>query len=429
MNNMNSNHNITEVSSARTGDKYYKINHSSGLTIYVYPKEGYNSTYAIFGTKYGSINNAFSLDGGEKQTVPNGIAHYLEHKLFESEDGDAFLKYAKTGANANAYTSFDKTCYLFSCTENFEESLEILLDFVQSPYFTPETVEKEQGIIGQEIKMYDDSPDWRVMFNLLGALYHNHPVKIDIAGTVESIAQITADKLYDCYNTFYNLNNMTLCVSGNATVEQVLKIADKMLKPCEKHTITNYFENEPYEIVEPYVEQKFPVSVELFNLGFKEKADHMPISAKVMAQTDILLFLLASSTSELYRKLMDNNLINSTFSYEFFEGPGFCSIIFSGESRSPKEAAEMIKKYIKQIKKTGIEHQEFEIAKRAVYGDVIASLNSVESIGNSIINYDFTNSELFDYIEQVSATTFEDVQNRLMQMLDVNNCALSVVKA
>ncbi|MBR1731449.1 MAG: insulinase family protein, partial [Ruminococcus sp.] len=190
---------ITEVKSALLGDKYYKIDHESGLTIYLYPKKDYNSKYAIFGTRYGSVNNAFSLDGGEVKKVPDGIAHYLEHKMFECEDGDAFLKYAKTGANANAYTSFDKTCYLFSCADNFDESLEILLDFVQRPYFTEETVAKEQGIIGQEIRMYDDSAEWRVMFNMLEKMYHTHPVQLDIAGTVESIAEITPELLYDCY--------------------------------------------------------------------------------------------------------------------------------------------------------------------------------------------------------------------------------------
>ena len=172
---------MNEVKSERTGDSYFQVKHPAGLRIFVYPKKGYNATYAIFATKYGSINTKFAINGKEF-TVPDGIAHYLEHKLFESEDGDAFARYAKTGASANAYTSFDMTGYLFSGTEQFKESLTILLDFVQSPYFTKQTVQKEQGIIGQEIRMYDDDPGWRVMFNLLGALYHNHPVKIDIAG-------------------------------------------------------------------------------------------------------------------------------------------------------------------------------------------------------------------------------------------------------
>ena len=187
---------IREVKSDRVGDRYYEVKHPSGLRIFVYPKEQNNSTYAVFGTRYGSVDTTFKRsDEAEACTVPAGIAHYLEHKLFESEDGDAFARYAKTGANANAYTSFDVTCYLFSCTENVYESLEILLDFVQSPYFTEQTVQKEQGIIGQEIRMYDDDPQWRVMFNLLEALYHKHPVKVDIAGTVESIAQITPELL------------------------------------------------------------------------------------------------------------------------------------------------------------------------------------------------------------------------------------------
>lgn len=419
--------NISEIKSERAGDSYYKIDHPSGLTVYVYPKEGYNSAYAIIGTKYGSVNTCFSLDGGEKITVPDGIAHYLEHKLFESEDGDAFARYAKTGASANAYTSFEKTCYLFSCTDKFDESFEILLDFVQSPYFTAETVAKEQGIIGQEIKMYDDSPDWRVMFNMLEKMYHHHPVKIDIAGTVESIAEITAEKLYKCYNTFYNLNNMALCVAGNVTVEQVLKTCDRMLKPCEKHTIENFFEDEPYEIVEPYVEQNFPVSVPLFNLGFKERAQK-PLNETKLAHTDILLELLASSTSELYQKLMDDELINTSFTFELFEGPGYCSVIFGGESRAPKQAAEQIKQYIAEVKKNGLDKAEFESARKSVYGDVISSLNSVGSIANTVTSYHFNGNELFTYIDAVANATFEDVQNRLSEMLDVNNCTLSVVK-
>ena len=418
--------NISEIKSERAHDSYFKLKHSSGLTIYVYPKEGYRSAYAIIGTNYGSVNICFSVDGGEKITVPDGIAHYLEHKLFESEEGDAFSRYAKTGASANAYTSFEKTCYLFSCTDKFEESFEILLDFVQDPYFTPETVAKEQGIIGQEIKMYDDSPDWRVMFNMLENMYHNHPVKIDIAGTVESIAQITAEKLYDCYNAFYNLNNMALCVAGNVTVDQVLAVCDRMLKPCEAHKITNFFEDEPREIVNPYVEQSFPVMVPIFNLGFKEAPD--TLDEKKLAYTDILLSMLASPTSALYRRLMDENLINNSFSYELFEGPGYCSVIFGGESRAPKQAAEMIKQYIKAVKSDGLGKEDFEIAKKSVYGDIISSLNNVSSIANTIEAYHFNGNELFAYIDAIADAEFEDVTKRLNEMLDVNNCTLSVVK-
>ena len=204
-----------KFTSAQLNEKYTLATLDNGLKVYVFEKENFNTAYALFGTQYGSIDTEFSLNGGETVKVPEGIAHFLEHKLFESEDGDAFTKYAKTGAYANAYTSFDRTCYLFNCSNMFEENLDILLDFVQNPYFTQQTVDKEQGIIGQEIRMYDDSPVWCVFFNLLDALYFNHPVKIDIAGTVESIAKIDAPLLYKCYNTFYNRENMFICIAVN----------------------------------------------------------------------------------------------------------------------------------------------------------------------------------------------------------------------
>ncbi|MCI6651810.1 MAG: insulinase family protein [Ruminococcus sp.] len=418
---------IKEVKSPLVGDKYFKVKHKSGLNIYVYEKPGYNTTYAIFGTKYGSINTCFSANNGEKITVPDGIAHYLEHKLFESEDGDAFTKYAKTGANANAFTSFDKTCYLFSASQNFKESLEILLDFVQSPYFTDETVAKEQGIIGQEIKMYDDSPDWKVMFNLFECLYHNHPVKIDIAGTVESIAKITPQKLYDCYNTFYNLNNMALCVCGNAKLQEVLEVCDRMLKPCEDVKITNYFEDEPYEIVKDFAEQNLPVAVPMFNIGFKNKGDKISTS-KDMASLDVLLAMLFSSTSKIYRELQEKELINQTFNYEIFEGEGYSSVLLGGESRNPEQVYYSVKEYIKDLKENGLSKEDFLISKKAVYGDAVSSLNSVSAIANNLMDSHFNNREMFSYVECIYNLEFEDIEKKFDEVLDYNNSALSVVR-
>lgn len=414
------------IESSRVNEKYYEINHKSGLKIFVYPKEGYSSSYAIFGTKYGSINNAFSLDGGEVIKVPDGIAHYLEHKLFESEDLDAFARYAKTGANANAYTSFDKTCYLFSCTENFDESLEILLDFVQSPYFTKETVEKEQGIIGQEIKMYDDSPNWVVMFNMLDKMYKHHPVKIDIAGTVESIAKITPEYLYQCYNTFYNLNNMVLCCSGNVTVDGVLSVADRMLKCSEKHEISNFFEPEDTDVLDHFVEKKMMVAMPIFCYGFKEDFSRRR-TTKEVACIDILLSLLASSNSKLYRKLIDEGLINASFGYEFFEGDGFSSVMFSGESRDAKKVARIINDYIRQVKKSGLDKEDFEITKKSLYGESVSSLNSVDTISNILTDLYFSNRELFEYIDSLATITYSDVNDMLKNMLDENKSVLSVV--
>ena len=417
---------IKEIYSERTGDKYYRINHKSGLTIFLYPKKDYNSKYAIFGTRYGSVNNAFSLDGGEVKKVPDGIAHYLEHKMFECDDGDAFLKYAETGANANAFTSFDKTCYLFTCTDKFEESLRILLDFVQRPYFTEETVQKEQGIIGQEIRMYDDSPEWCVMFNMLSGMYRNHPVQIDIAGTVESIAEITPEYLYDCYYTFYNLNNMVLSVAGDLKPEDVLKIADEMLKPCEKHEIKSCFEDEPYEIEKAYIEQEFPVSMPLFNLGFKEKAHQ--IDAGELVENEIIVSLISSAASALYKKLDDSKLINQSFDCEYFYGQGYNAFMFSGESRNPVQAAEMIKDYINELRKNGIAEEDFEIAKREVYGDMISSLNSVVNIGNLMVDLYFDKIDFADYVEKIAECTLESVNERLKKVLDTDNATLSVIR-
>lgn len=421
---------ITERKSSRTGDRYFEVKHSSGLQIFIYPKEKNNSTYAVFGTKYGSIDNCFQATGdAEPQCVPNGIAHYLEHKLFESEDGDAFARYAKTGACANAYTSFDMTCYLFSCTANVYESLEILLDFVQSPYFTEQTVQKEQGIIGQEIRMYDDTPQWRVMFNLLEAMYHTHPVKIDIAGTTESIAKITPELLYRCYRTFYNLNNMALCVAGNVDPKRVLALCDKMLKPSVSASVKRIFEPEPESVVRPKVEQELSVAVPIFDLGFKESVAGGRADVSQLAATDILLEALASPATPLYRSLLDDGLINeASFGHEYFEGPGFASVIFSGESKDPDAVAERIRSEVKRFRREGIGREEFRRAKNSVYGRNIMALNDVGVIANTMISLAFANRELFSYIDAVAQTDLDAVLARLDTQLKMETSALSVVK-
>lgn len=418
---------MEKITNERVHDSYYSVKHPSGLRIFVYPKEGSNSTYAIFGTRYGSVDTSFRRsDEKEACTVPEGIAHFLEHKLFESEDGDAFTRFAKTGASANAYTSFDKTCYLFSSTENVYESLEILLDFVQSPYFTEQTVQKEQGIIGQEIRMYDDDPQWRVMFNLLKALYHHHPVKIDIAGTVESIAEITPDYLYGCYNTFYNLNNMALCVAGNIDPERVLELCDKMLKSSKPVEVERIFEEEPAEVVKNRVEQKLSVTLPLFQFGFKEAAGHRNV--KELAQMEVLLELLASDASPLYRRLLDANLINTaSFGSEYFEGPGYAAVIFSGESKDPDAVAKEICSEVEHLRKEGISQEAFARARKALYGRNVAALNSAEAIANAMITLTFDERELFSYIDALATVELQDVQDMLEKQLLTKNSALSVI--
>ena len=419
----------TEIVHRRTGERCVRIDHPSGLTIFVSPKPGYRSSYAVFAARYGSIDTVFRADGEDQDTaVPAGIAHYLEHKLFESEDGDAFARYAKTGASANAYTSFDRTAYLFSCTDRLEESLEILLDFVQSPYFTEETVRKEQGIIGQEIRMCEDSPSRRVLFNLLRALYHRHPVRVDIAGTVESIAEITPELLYRCYHAFYNLRNMTLAVAGNVTPEQVLAVADKTLRAAPDRTIRRTPVAEPREAKEPRVEERMPVSAPLFYLGFKEEADGVnPRPPEELAAAEVLLELLAGQASPLYARLLEWGLINDSFGTEYFAGPGYGVYLFAGESSDPDAVAKAIHDEIARLRREGVPSDEFGAARNALYGRLIASLNDVESCADMLISDAFDRREPYSLIDAAAALTPEAVTRALSRSLFPEQAALSVV--
>lgn len=411
-------------------ERLYEIDHSSGLKIFVMPKANYKSTYAVFGTKYGSIDTCFKRSDQKEYTrVPEGIAHFLEHKLFESEELDAFTRYAETGASANAFTSFDKTCYLFQCSDRFADSLKILLDFVTHPYFTKETVEKEQGIIGQEITMYYDVPGWMSTFNLLRCLYKNHPVRIDIAGTVESISQITDKLLYDCYHTFYNLNNMALAVVGNVTPEEVIKVCDEMLKKSEDVTIERVFDEEPRDIVKSYEEYCLAVSMPVFSFGYKEACKTPQRTVQETVEMEILLEILAGETSNLYSALFEKGLINSTFSKEYFTGNGYEAVIFEGESTDAKTVAQAIKEEVARLRKEGISDQAFESARRSLYGREIMSYNVTDDVANAVIGCYFAGYSIFDPLEVYKNVKKEDVEKLLSEKLDEKYSALSVVRS
>lgn len=392
---------VQTIHSDRIGDSYYKIQHASGLTVFVYPKEENHSAFASFAANFGSINTAFQIEGEEGVSrVPDGIAHYLEHKLFESEEGDAFLKFSKTGASANAYTSFDSTCYIVSSSENLYESLKILLSFVQDPFFTKENVAKEQGIIGQEIQMYEDDPQWKVMFNLLRNMYHTHPVRNDIAGTLESIAEITPEDLYLCYNTFYTPSSMVLAIAGKIDVDTVIGLCDRLLKNRQEKHVRRIFENEPETVLSHRVEQKLPVAIPLFQFGFKRTPGEKPASVEKIAATEILLEIMAADSSPLFRRLLDAELINETsFDTEYFEGPGYDAVFFSGESRNPDAVAQEILKEAESLRKRGISEIDFLRAKKSVYGRNVSALNSTDSIANSLASMHFSGRELFSYLE------------------------------
>ena len=418
------------ITSPRIGEGYQKISHPSGLTILLYPMPGFVSAYALFATNYGSVDETFKTQSdSDFVTVPAGIAHFLEHKLFENEEGDAFVRYAKTGASANAYTSFDKTAYLFSCTAHFEESLDILLDFVSRPYFSPQTVEKEQGIIGQEIKMFEDSPDWRVLFNLLGALYHHNPVRIDIAGTVDSIAKIDADLLYRCYNTFYNLHNMTLAVAGNFDPDVVLKAADRHLKAAPPVEILRQNPPEPWEIKESFVTQNLPVAQPLFLVGFKGvpgKDERENLWGKIA--DEVLIDIVAGDSSPLYRKLFDDGLINQSFEGEGMANRDYSLVFYAGESRDPEKVREALVDEIKRLGQEGIPPEVFARVKKAVYGRYMGMYGRPDAIGGLLIAAQFAGCDAYEPLEMLAGLTLEQITNRLATSLDPSRCALSVVR-
>ncbi|MEQ2398329.1 EF-P 5-aminopentanol modification-associated protein YfmH [Merdimmobilis hominis] len=417
------------IKSQRLGEEFLRIKHKSGLTLLLCPMKGYSSAYALFGTEYGSVESSFIDKDGALIQIPAGTAHFLEHKMFESEEGDAFALYAKTGASANAYTSFDKTAYLFSCSDNFKESLSILMHLVTEPYFTPQTVEKEQGIIGQEIKMYDDSPEWRVMFNLMEALFEKHPLKIDIAGTVDTIAQITADTLYTCYNAFYNLNNMALAIAGNFEVQDVLDLADEILKPAEPMTAQRILVDEPAQVVKHRVEQQLPVATPLFQIGFKAVPKSKEENLINQVYDEILLDTIAGEHTALYRSMYDEGIINSTFVGEVMAGRDFAVTLFEGESRDPDKVYEALCGEIRRMQREGIDRDAFERSRRAIYGRYLGMYARVDSVASLMLTTQFGGADMYTVLEAAAGATYEMLTARLLEAFDPERSALSVVTA
>lgn len=424
--------NIITKENKMLNEKYFFFKHKSGLDVYVIPKK-MTTSYAIFATQYGAIDNKFKQSTDKEfTTVPDGIAHFLEHKLFECEGGiDAFELFAKTGASANAYTSNTMTAYIFSCAENFYDSLEILLDFVTHPYFTEQTVQKEQGIIGQEIRMYDDNPGARLHKGLMKALYEKNKIRIDVAGTTESIAEINADVLYKCYNTFYNLNNMALCVCGDINVNDVEKVCDKILKESDKFDVVRdpEDENEPNTVYQKRVSCELDVNKPIFAIGIKDtniSKDPKERTKKAYAM-EILNEILFSQSSKFYNDLYNENLISQDFS-SGAEHTKFCSFnAISAESQDPETVYNRFVEYIEEMKKSGINHEEFELSKRTVYASHIKSFDSVENIGDNFIYNLFDGADLLDAADIINSISFEYVEDLLRQMYKEEMYAMSIV--
>jgi predicted Zn-dependent peptidase len=388
----------------------------NGLKVYILPKKGFNKTFCTFTTNYGSIDNMFvPLNGSEYKKVPDGIAHFLEHKLFEKKDRDVFQEFSKNGASANAFTSFTRTAYLFSSTQNVENNLETLIDFVQDPYFSEKTVEKEKGIIGQEITMYDDNPDWRLYFGLIENMYANHPVKIDIAGTVESISHITKDLLYECYDTFYHPSNMLLFIVGPVNPKEYMEsIKENQQKKdyTKKSEIKRKFEEEPQEVHKK--KQVLAMNVQTSKCLVGIKAVDTEQQGAEMLKNELcintLLDMIFSNSSENYQHLFSDGLIDDTFSYDYTQEKGFGFAMIGGDTSKPDELADRIQKILLEAKSTAIQKETLERTKKKRIGTFLRAVNSPEYIANQFTRYSFNEMNLFDVVSTIEQITVEDIQ-------------------
>ncbi len=420
--------NITVKENARVGEKYYYTKHRSGLDIYLIPKK-MSSAYALFCTRYGAVDNCFRLDGDAEFTrVPDGIAHYLEHKMFENEDGvDTFTRFAEYGASANAFTSTDVTAYLFKCTENFPQNLEILLDYVTHPYFTKENVEKEQGIIAQEIRGREDWPEIVQYKKLLTAMYKDSQAKIPVAGTVESIREITAETLYKCYEVFYNLSNMFLCVSGDVTMEEILAAADKILPLQEEKLIVRHYNEESKEIAEKYVEASFEVAKPMFLVGLKDvaKCETKREDAKRALAMDLITETLFGYSSEFAVEVYESGLIDE-LDAGYHRGNTGAHFTFGGESDDVDAAYKKFVSYMEEVKQNGLECEAFERARRMRYAAYVRSFESTdiaETLAMSLIK----NNDWFDTGDILAEITLEYANALVRELFEEEYYVLSVI--
>ena len=360
------------IENSKVKEKVYIEKLDNGLTVMIIPKPGVQKKYMIWGTNYGSNDNEFIVPGEEeKTTVPNGVAHFLEHKMFEQENGTNSLDVLTAlGVDANAYTTNDHTAYLFECTDNFYEAMDELMDYVQHPYFTDENVEKEKGIIGQEIMMYDDYPEWRVYLNAMEAMYHNNPIKIDIVGTIETISKIDKEILYKCYETFYNPSNMAMVICGDFEPEKLIEeVKKRLIDKKSNGKIERIFQEEPEEIVKEKIEQKLEVSQPLYTIGIKDKMDNIENSNKTdivkkHIAIEILLNIIMGRSSKLYKELYNEGLIYSGASLDYEFSKTYAHILIAGQSTEPEKLYNKFKARVKELIENGIDENDFERNKK-----------------------------------------------------------------
>lgn len=419
------------IENSRVKEKLYIEKLENGLTIMIIPKKKIQKKYIIWGTNYGSNDSTFIVPGENDVTeVPKGVAHFLEHKMFEQQNGRNSLDVLTAlGVNANAYTTNNHTAYLYECTDNFYEALNEFMDYVQNPYFTDENVEKEKGIIGQEIMMYDDYPDWKVYLNALECMYHKNPVKLDITGTIETISHIDKDILYKCYNTFYNPSNMAMVVCGDFEPKELLEeIKKRLVENKSKGEIKRIYDDEPREIVKAKVEQNMEVSRPLYTIGIKDFPAEEKERVKKHIAIEILLNIIIGSSSELYKNLYDIGNCYSAPGFEYEFEKNYAHVLISGQSNNPEELYEMFKKQIDKFVQNGINETDFKRTKKMIYGEYIKEYNDVTDIAKMFLADYFKGINSFEYLEEINTINIEYLNQVLKNVFNDKKMILSVVK-
>ena len=419
------------IENLKVKEKLYVEKLENGLTVMIIPKKGIQKKYVIWGTNYGSNDSKFVVPGEQQETeVPKGVAHFLEHKMFEQESGvNSLDTLTALGVEANAYTTNDHTAYLFECTENFYPALDELMDYVQHPYFTEENVEKEKGIIGQEIMMYDDYPEWKVYLNALEAMYHEHPVKLDITGTIETISHIDKEILYKCYNTFYNPSNMAMVVCGDFEPEQLLEeIKQRLIDKKANGEIKRIYPEEKENIVQEKIEQTMDVSEPLFTIGIKDKLANEKERVKKHIAIEILLNMIFGKSSKLYKELYDEGILFVTPGLDYEYARGYAHILITGQSKEPEKIYKRFKETVSNMQKTGIDLQEFNRIKKRIYGEYVKEYNDTADIARMFLADFFKGINSFDYLEEITTINEQYVQQILNEVFVENKMILSVIK-
>lgn len=413
----------------RLGEEYYETRLENGLLIRVVPKRNFARSYAFLGVDYGSVDTCFTLEGRRHRT-PDGIAHYLEHKMFDLPGENAMNLFARYGGSPNAFTSYALTAYYFDCTEQFEKNLHVLLHMVATPWFTPESVEKERGIIAQEIRMYEDSAESRVYEELFGAMFAHHPIRVPIAGTVESIGGITAQTLRDCHKAFYRPSNMMLCVAGDVDPRQVADIALAELgSPSGPPPLRDYGPAEPASCAKPRVERTMEISMPTFTMGFKcEPQAAGPEVLRREITGDLAAEILAGESSPLYVRLYEAGLIDSDFSAGYESVHDACLFTVGGDSRDPEAVCAAVLEEAERIRREGFDRAVFDRLVRSALGRRMRDLDSFESICYRICAYQFEGADYFTFPEAYAAVTPEDVQQFLDQTVRASRAAVSLIR-